>query len=69
MHNFFVHIEKNINNIFWLIQKKIPIGPYLNEKLCWANQKYVDLIKHFSECSEEIELKITTFKMEISPYF
>ena len=40
--------KKKKKNIFLVISKKIPIGPYLNEKLCWTNQIFVDSTKHFS---------------------
>ena len=52
MQNFFVGIAKKINNIFVVNSYKISIDPYLNEKLCWASQSFVDSTKYFSGCYE-----------------
>ena len=42
--------KKKINNIILIVSNKISIDPHLNEKLCWDNQIFVDLTKHFSMC-------------------
>ena len=47
---FLLELQKKINNIFLVDSNKISIGPYLNEKLGWANQIFVDSTKHFSGC-------------------
>ena len=59
---FFGGIAKKINNMFLVNSNKISIGPYLNEKLCWANQIFVDSTKHFSGCNQP-----TTFFVFIGP--
>ena len=47
MEKNFVRIAKKINNIFMVNSNKISIDPYLKEKLCWANQIFVDSTKIF----------------------
>ena len=47
MQNFFLGIAKKFNNTFVVNSNKMSIDPYLNEKLCWANQIIVDSTKHF----------------------
>ena len=54
MQNFFAGIAKKINNIFLVNLNKISIGPYLNKKLCWANQIFVDSKKYFSGCNGKV---------------
>ena len=58
MQNFLVRIAKKINNIFWGNSNEISIGPHLNEKLCWANQIFVDSTKQFSGCTQLKDFKI-----------
>ena len=52
--NFFLlELQKKINNIFLINLNKISIDSYLNEKLRWANQTFVDSAKHFSGCIDD----------------
>ena len=59
MQNFFVGIAKKINNILLVNSSKIFIGPYLNEKLCWENQIFVDSTKHFSGCGQFVMILLS----------
>ena len=69
MQKFFV----GLNNIFLLNSNKISFGSYLKEKLCWANQIFVDSTIHFSGCSLPISMNFfhlnplpSNFSIEIS---
>ena len=57
--------KKKINNIFLVNSNKIFIGSYLNEKLCWTNQIFVDSTKHFSGCARKRTVSnVTLLKLQ-----
>ena len=60
--------KKKINNIFLVDSNEISIGPYLNEKLCWANQIFVDSTTHFSGCRTAKLEGFKTFPLFLTIY-
>ena len=66
MQKCFVGIAKKISNIFLVNASEISIGPYLNEKLCWANQIFVDSTQYFSGCTVKYRLHVENrFKINV----